>query len=162
MQIVNRKVDIPPLALATILMPCLASLSVLGIDGSLVPEISKYFLFYVAAVIPASYCAGRITLNKYNLNFLEQLILGYPIAILAMAICFVVSKSLDQMWIAWIVPISAYILIFRNSKPNSRSTNHSAKTKPITYLKIISIYLISATLLFSTFTLTTDPTNPLM
>lgn len=155
MQILNKRIDIASPALLALLMPSLASLAVLGINGDLIPELGKYFLFYVIAVIPTSYCAGRITLKQYNLKFLEALVLGYPVAVVAMAACFIASKSLSQTWIGWILPALAYIYIVKSFKSRPSSANSPPGARRSTYMKIIAIYLISAALLFSTFTLTT-------
>ena len=61
--------------------PCVASLLVLGVNPKGITELLIYALYYCLAVIPISLSASCWLLKQYQLNPLEQIVLGYPVAL---------------------------------------------------------------------------------
>ena len=137
--------------------PCVASLLVLGVNPTGIAELLIYALYYCLAVIPISLSASRWLLKHYQLNSLERIVLGYPIAITAMAAAFALFKTLGLPQFILILPIAGLISMAQEWQGHKKAAERQLTSGST--LSLLGIYAVSALLLFLIFTLTSrEPT----
>lgn len=137
--------------------PILASLLVLSVNPMGLKGLLAYGLYYGLAVIPISLSTSRWLLGNYELNPLEQIVLGYPVTVTTMAAGFALFKTLGLPQLILLPPIAGWIAMIQGWKRDQKTPKRLLKTGST--LSLIGIYAISALLLFLLFTLTSrEPT----
>lgn len=137
--------------------PCVASLLVLGVNPAGIAELLIYALYYCLAVIPISLSASRWLLKDYQLNCFERIVLGYPMAVTAMAAAFALFKTLGLPQFILILPTAGLISMAQGWEGHKKAAERQLTSGST--LSLLGIYALSALLLFLIFTLTSrEPT----
>ena len=89
-----------------LVLPCIFSLLVLTVSNESLASLARYAAFYLFMLVPLSLSFSNLFFKRYQTDFIDNIFLGYPPAVLFLAICFIATKSLGLERLLIIFPIT--------------------------------------------------------
>lgn len=144
--------------LILVLLPCFATAILLQAEDNHTSLILKFWIYYLAAVVPVSHILSSILLRDYDLSLMQKIALGYAPTVVLFSLGYILLEVTGLASLSFLMPVGGLLWLARRGKRRDYEiTSEPPKSGLALCISLSIIYILASAALYCGFTLNALP-----